>query len=211
MIEVPCVPRKRELRPAITSAAMRPWRFAGPASATRLRSPVTKSLTSTASPTAKMSGSLVRMCSSTRMPPRSPIASPADLGERRVGTHAEREDHDVRRILLAGLRLHFDRAAFQLLESGDAVVERQAHAMPLHVLLDQARELAIERSEELIEHLDQRHLESGMDQVLRGLEADEAAADDDGSPRRPHELDARVAVHAREELRAALDPFADGP
>ena len=29
---VPCVPRKRESRPAMTSAAMRPWRFAGPAS-----------------------------------------------------------------------------------------------------------------------------------------------------------------------------------
>ena len=77
MIEVPWVPRKRESRPAITSAAMRPCRFAGPASAMRLHSPVTKSLTSTASPTAKMSGLLVRICSSTRIPPRSPISRPA--------------------------------------------------------------------------------------------------------------------------------------
>ena len=63
----------------MTSAAMRPCRFAGPASAMRLHSPVTKSFTSMASPTAKMSGSLVRMCSSTRMPPHAPISSPADL------------------------------------------------------------------------------------------------------------------------------------
>jgi len=75
--EVPCVPRKRESRPAITSAAMRACRFAGPASAIRLHSPVTKSRTSTASPTAKMSGSLVRICSSTRIPPRFPISIPA--------------------------------------------------------------------------------------------------------------------------------------
>ena len=38
---------------------------------------MTKSLTSTASPTAKISGSLVRICSSTRIPPRWPISSPA--------------------------------------------------------------------------------------------------------------------------------------
>jgi hypothetical protein len=49
-------------------------RFAGPASAIRLHWPVTKSRTSTASPTAKMSGSLVRICSSTRIPPSSPIS-----------------------------------------------------------------------------------------------------------------------------------------
>ena len=74
---VPWVPRKRESRPAITSAAMRPWRLAGPASGTCDWAPVTWSRTSMASPTAKMSGTLVRMWSSTRMPPRSPIARPA--------------------------------------------------------------------------------------------------------------------------------------
>ncbi len=76
---VPCVPRNRESRPAITSAAMRPCLLAGPANAIRLHSPVTKSFTSTASPTAKISGSLVHICSSTRIPPRAPISSPAIL------------------------------------------------------------------------------------------------------------------------------------
>ena len=36
------------------------------------------------------------------------------LGQRRVGTNAEREDHDVGRILFARLGLHLERAAVQL-------------------------------------------------------------------------------------------------
>jgi len=62
---------------AITSAAIRPCRLAGPASGMSVHWPVTKSLTSTASPTAKISGSLVRICSSARIPPRWPISIPA--------------------------------------------------------------------------------------------------------------------------------------
>ena len=74
---MPWVPRNRESRPEITSATMRPCRFAGPASATRQSSPVMQSVFSTASPTAKMSGSLVRIWSSTRMPPSLPTSMPA--------------------------------------------------------------------------------------------------------------------------------------
>ena len=47
------------------------------------------------------------------------------LGQRRVRPHAEREDHDVGRIRLAGLGLYLERAAVELLESGHAVIERQ--------------------------------------------------------------------------------------
>ena len=126
------------------------------------------------------------------------------LGQRRVGPHAEREDHDVGRIRLAGLRLHLERAAVELLESGHAVAERQLHAMPLQVPLDEAGELRVERSQDLIEHLDERHLEPGMDQVLRRLEADEAAADHHRPPRRLDELDARVVVHPGQEGRCPV-------
>ncbi len=77
MIAVPWVPLKWESRPVMTSAAIRPWRFAGPASGTWIDAPVTWSRTSMASPTAKMSGTLVRIWSSTRIPPRSPMAMPA--------------------------------------------------------------------------------------------------------------------------------------
>ena len=145
------------------------------------------------------------------MPPRSPISSPAVLASVGVRPHAEREDHDVGRIRLAGLRLHLERAAVQLLESGHAVVERQVDAMPLQMLLDEAGELPVERGQDLIEHLDERHVEPEMDQVLRRLETDEAAADHHRTPRRLHELDARVVVHPRQERRAPLDPLADRP
>ena len=49
-----------------------------------------------------------------------------------------------------------------------------------------------------------------MDQVLRGLEADEASANHHRPSRRPDELDPRIVVHAGEECRAPLDPLANG-
>ena len=52
---VACTPRKRLGKPAMASAAMRPWRLAGPASGTCVGSPETKSTISTASPAAMRS------------------------------------------------------------------------------------------------------------------------------------------------------------
>ena len=157
---------------------MRPCRFAGPASAIRLHSPVPKSLTSMASPTAKMSGSLVRMCSSTRMPPRSPIVEAGRLGQRGVRLHANREDDDVRRERFAGAGLDLDGAAVQLLESDHAVIGDHLHAMPFDVALDEARDLRVQRGQDMIGLLDQGHVEPEMDQVLRRFQTDESAADD---------------------------------
>jgi len=74
---VPSTGRLATLRPAMTSATSRPCRFAGPASGTSASLPVTASRFTTASPTAKMDGSEVRWCSSTRMPPRAPSSRPA--------------------------------------------------------------------------------------------------------------------------------------
>ena len=85
---------------------------------------------------------------------------PGRLGQRRVGPHAEREDHDVGRILLAGLGLHLERAAVQLRESGHPVVERQLHAMLRQMPFDEVRHLAVHGGEDLIEHLDERHVEA---------------------------------------------------
>ena len=103
------------------------------------------------------------------------------------------------------------RAVGGLLEGGHAVVEREADSVPLDITLDDARHFAVERGQHLIEHLDQRDVEAAMDEVLRRLEADEPAADHDGAGLGPHRLEPRVAVHAREERRAFLDPLADRP
>ena len=69
---------------------------------------------------------------------------PGCLGQRRVRPHAERKDHDVGWILLAGLRLHLERAALQLSESGYAIVERQVHAVAFQVPFDQVGHLPVE-------------------------------------------------------------------
>ena len=106
---------------------------------------------------------------------------------------------------------HLERAAIQLRESGHPVAERQRDAVPLHVLLDEAGELPVERGQHLIEHLDECHLEPGVDQVLRRLETDEAAADHHRTPRRLHELDTGVAGHPGQKRRAPFDPLADRP
>ena len=43
---------------------------------------------------------------------------------------------------------------------------------------DKARDFAVERRKNLIEHFDERHVEPAMDQILGHLEANESAADD---------------------------------
>ena len=95
------------------------------------------------------------------MPPRSPIVEARRLGQRRVRLHADREDHDVRRIRLAGLGLDLDRATVQLLEADHAVVGDHLHAMPLDVTLDEARDLRVQRAEDMIGLLDEGHVEPG--------------------------------------------------
>ena len=114
MIDVPWVPRKRESRPAITSAAIRPCRFAGPASAIRLHSLGDEVL--------DLDGVAdredVRVGGAHVIVDADPAAvadlEPGRLGQRGVRPHADRENHDVGRIRLAGRRLHLDRTALQL-------------------------------------------------------------------------------------------------
>lgn len=50
-----------------------------------------------------------------------------------------------------------------------------------------------------------------MDEVLRRFETDKSTPDDNRAGLRSHGLKPGVPVHAREERRALLDPFADRP
>ena len=126
-----------------------------------------------------------------------------------VGTHPEREDHDVGRIHLPGLRAHAQRAFTALFERGHAVVELNANAVPNEVIFHRPRHVLVERPQHLVGHLDERDVEAPVHQVLRALHADEAAANDDRARLRPHRLEARVLVHAGQEQGAALEPLAD--
>ena len=104
------------------------------------------------------------------------------LGERGVGLHANRENHDVGREGFAGTRLDFKAAAFQLLESDHAIIRDDLHAMLLDVALHEARDLRVQRAEHMVGLLNQGHVEADMNQVLRRFEPDESAADHHGPP-----------------------------
>ncbi len=133
------------------------------------------------------------------------------LGQRGIRADPEGNDHDVGGVSLAGFRLHLECAVRCLLEAGHAVIECQPDAMPLDVVLDDARHLRIERRQELIEHFDEGHVEAAMHQIFGGLEADEAATDHHCPGLRPSSLKPAVFVHPGEEQGAALDPLADRP
>ena len=82
----------------------------------------------------------------------------------------------------------------RLLEAGHRVTEREADAVLFQVALDEAGAFRIERGHDLIEHLDDRHFETAMDQVFRHLEADVSAADHHRALRLLQRLESRGRV-----------------
>ena len=208
---VPWVPRKWESRPAITSAAMRPWRFAGPASATS----VPLAGHEVADLDGVADGEDVRVAGA-HLVVHADAPAFADLqagilGEERVRADAEGEDDDVGREGRAGLRGDDERVIRALGEGRGAVVDHDRDAMPAEVVPDEAPELDVERRQHVAAPLEDRDIEAPLHEVLRHLQADEPTPDDHCVLRRPHGLEPRVALHAGEEARPPLDPVADGP
>ena len=108
---------------------------------------------------------------------------PGRLGERGLRTHADGQYHDVRGIPLARLGKDLEGAGGGLLEGGHGVVESEMDVVLFQMALDEAGTLRVERRHDLIEHLDDGHLESAVDQVLGHLQADVSAAHHHGLPR----------------------------
>jgi hypothetical protein len=131
------------------------------------------------------------------------------LGQRRVRPHADRENHEVGRVHLPRSRLYFDRTTLQLGEARRRVVEDDIDAVLLHVFLDEAGDFMVQWAQELRQFLEEGHFKTQVNQILRRLEADEPAADNDGPHRRLHVLDPRVCGHPRQELGASCDPLAN--
>ncbi len=189
---------------------MRPWRLAGPARATSSHSPVTKSRTSTASPTAKMSGSLVRMCSSTRMPPRSPTSRPAAFARvvsgrtpsARMTMWAVWAAPDSAVTMSGLIRTRCKRS--------HTVIGHDANTVPAQVVTDEAPEFDIKRRQDVTASLEDGDVEAPMDEVLGHLQADEPAADDHSALGWSDGLETRVALHPSQEAGALLDPLPDG-
>ena len=158
-----------------------------------------------------MSGSLVRMCSSTRMPPRSPMARPADLASAVSG-----RTPSARITMSAGYALpDFVRtsSAPPSCCTNPATASPSASRMPCRLTWPSTRRANSRSSGASTWSSISTSVTSNprVDQVLRRLQPDEAAADHHRAPRRLHELDPGVVVHPGEERCAALDPLADRP
>ena len=128
-----------------------------------------------------------------------------------VRSHANTKNDDVRRERLAGLGDDIQRVGFRLPELGRPVVENHLHSVPFEMSLDYARHILVDRREHLPAHLDDRHIEAAMDEVLRHLETDESATHNHGAGLRAGSLESRVAVHAGEKHRTLLQPLPDRP
>ena len=207
---VPWVPRKRESRPAMTSAAI---------SALAVRRARERD---------------VRLRAGDPVPHLDGVAHREDVGD--AGAHlvvdddaaaladrqprgpgqpdlrpdADAHDHDVGRDRLAGLGEHLERRARALAEAGHVLAQRQPDAVARHVELDVVGHLRVHRRHELGAALDERHVEAEVGEVLGHLEPDEAAADDGRPPRGDDGLVPRVGVEPRRFWGVALQPLADG-
>ena len=122
---------------------------------------------------------------------------PGGAGEGRVRRHADGHDGEGAVYRPAALYVHA-QAARGLLIALDGGVEAQIDALFAQVGVYLAGHVPVERGEHLLAALEQRHVHPGVDEVLRGLEADEPAADHDG-PATLH----RALAHGQRVLHRA--------
>ena len=160
---VPCEPRKWASRPQITSAAMRPWRLAGPASGIKAGWPVTKSRTSTASPTAK-----IGRVAGAHLVVDADAAGRAEFqpglaGQPRVGPDAHAEDHQPGDDPLAAPGDYRDRIVGPRLERGHRLAQPQIDPLPAQFLVDGGDHLGVHRRHDLVGEFQQRHVERPPD------------------------------------------------
>ena len=102
-----------------------------------------------------------------------------------------------------------ERAIGGVLESGHAVVELEFDAVLDQVAFDEPRHLRVERRHDLVELLDQGHLQSAVDKVFHHLQANEPAADHHGALWFRDGLQPRVGIHPGRGLGAVLQPLPD--
>ena len=122
-------------------------------------------------------------------------------GEGALGAHADGEHDEVGGQLL-GAVVELDA---RVGDGAQRRTEPHGHAVGAQVLGDDLGHLGVERAQQLGQHLDDRHVETRVDEVLGELEADEAAAGDDGAPGIPRRSDDGVHVGEVAQHEAALD------
>ena len=105
----------------------------------------------------------------------------AALEEGGVRHDADGEDGEVRRERPAALQRDGERVGLVRERSG-TVAEQEIDAALDELPLEIGHHVRIERREDVVCRLEERHGAAHLFQVLRRLHADEAAADDDGAP-----------------------------
>ena len=108
-------------------------------------------------------------------------------GQRRLGAHAHREQHDVGRERAARAQAHPQRVAVGL-ERFDGLAQIEPHAPGRELLVHEGGHREVERRHDLVAHFDHAHGRARGVQVFGHLQADETAAHHDGVPH-------RAAVH----------------
>ena len=154
----------------------------------------------TMSPMAKMCGTLVRICLSTGMKPRSSTVTPARFGADglAVGAAADGDQHAVEHLRSSAcpspskvawmpsvLRLH----------AGDLGVEQDLLVALFHALGERPDQVAVAAGDELVGQFD--HGDLGAQRVVdRGhLQADDAAADDQQALRDVRQCERAGGIH----------------
>ena len=102
---------------------------------------------------------------------------PCRLGQRHVGAHSEREDHEVTRMCLAGFRSHIDGAVPSFLECGDSVAEREPDTMAFQACLHKASKFLIDRRQNLIGQFHKGDFNAEMDEIFGHFQTNKPAAD----------------------------------
>mmetsp|Transcript_4696 Transcript_4696/g.15227 ORF Transcript_4696/g.15227 Transcript_4696/m.15227 type:complete len:494 (-) Transcript_4696:97-1578(-) len=103
--------------------------------------------------------------------------------QRALRTHANGQDHHVRRKLLARLRVHAQRRLLVLhggllLDLGQPIAQDQLHASLAHSDGDQRSQILVQGRHHVVQHLDHRRVQAQLDKILAQLQPDEPTAHD---------------------------------
>mmetsp|Transcript_2884 Transcript_2884/g.9716 ORF Transcript_2884/g.9716 Transcript_2884/m.9716 type:complete len:368 (-) Transcript_2884:111-1214(-) len=116
-----------------------------------------------------------------------------------LGLRADTDAKDGDFAWVASARLSSDlKAGVSLVETGDAIAQAEVDALGLAMLVKDLSHLWIHRREDLSAHLDDGHLNTTMNEVLSGLKANEASANDNSF------LDL-VLIHPSTDLHTVWD------
>lgn len=106
---------------------------------------------------------------------------PGFPSERGLGPYPDREDDEIRLECRAGCRLDDEPVTRALAKGRHRIAQMELHAVGAEVIGDRRCHVGVERWQDLIRLLDDRHFQPSTGEVLGHLQSDEPAAHDDGA------------------------------